>query len=178
VSAAHEVAEDEATRVERLLDEVRAIAGPVAWPRVEALVAALLQLHGVGLGRVLDCVRDAGADGLLERLCDDETVGALLALHDLHPLTPEERVQRALVALSPPLAEVGVSLELVAIEGAVAKFRARGERLAERSALLRRTATVAAERSRADVDEIEVEGLPPQSKGLIPVDRLLREVTR
>jgi hypothetical protein len=78
--------------IERLLSELRA-AGPTLWPRIEDLVASLVQLYGAGLARVVSFVE---SDVLRARLGEDELVASLLALHGLHPLGPEARIGRAL----------------------------------------------------------------------------------
>jgi len=54
--------------IERLLTEVRAVAGPVAWPRVEQLLSSVVQLYGAGLARVLESVDDT----VRARLSEDE----------------------------------------------------------------------------------------------------------
>jgi hypothetical protein len=85
-------------RIEDLLDEVKQIAGPLTWRRVEELVEQLVELYGAALGRI---VREANAsDGaLLGRLLKDSLVESLLLLHGLHPVSLEDRVERTLVEL-------------------------------------------------------------------------------
>jgi hypothetical protein len=97
-SAARREADERGDRIERLLDEVQSVAGPVAWPRVEALVTALVDLYGAGLERMLACARDAATSDaeLAARLASDELVSSLLVVHGLHPVGVEERVERAL----------------------------------------------------------------------------------
>ena len=40
-------------RIERLLEEVRSMASPPAWQRVDELIRLILELYGSGLGT--DC---------------------------------------------------------------------------------------------------------------------------
>ena len=86
-----------AARIETLLAETRASLGPVAWRRVDELVSRLTALYGAALGRTLVHVQESGALGpeLRARLCADELVGALLALHGIHPDPPHVRAQAA-----------------------------------------------------------------------------------
>jgi hypothetical protein len=86
-----------AARIEELLTEVRASMGPIAWARVDELVSRLTALYGAALGRTLVHVEETGALGpnLRARLCGDELVGALLALHGLHPDPPLARAEAA-----------------------------------------------------------------------------------
>jgi Fe-S cluster biogenesis protein NfuA len=84
-------------RIAQLLEEVRGMAGPSAWQRVEELVQRLLELYGAGLERVVrHAVAVEGTRGALAaRLRADELVSSLLLLHGLHPSSTSERVERA-----------------------------------------------------------------------------------
>ena len=85
-------------KIERLLAEAEAATGPTAWPRVEALVSAVVDLYGAGLERMLACARASveSREELDERLVRDDLLSSLLLLHDLHPVPLEERLTRAL----------------------------------------------------------------------------------
>jgi hypothetical protein len=110
---------DHGERIERLLDEVRGMAGPSTWQRVEELVRLVVELYGAGLERLIDHAAASGARGpeLEARLCGDELVSSLLVLHGLHPVPTAERVRRAVGELGrrgdAPLA----GLELVEVRG-------------------------------------------------------------
>jgi hypothetical protein len=165
----------DAERIERLLDELHSVAGPVAWPRVEELVAALMRLHGAALQSLLDIALTAADAPALERVCDDSLVSGLLTLHGIHPLSPHARVERALKILQPSLDELGCKLEIIAIDGGLARFRATGDVLLERANVIRRAASVAADQIGAEIDRVEIEGLPvPPASDLISADRLVR----
>ncbi|WP_086562144.1 NifU family protein, partial [Streptomyces africanus] len=69
--------------------------------------------------RVLD-----QADGqLAERLADDELLGHLLVLHDIHPEPAERRAARAVERLRPAVQERGGDVEWAGVEGQVAQVR-------------------------------------------------------
>jgi hypothetical protein len=68
-----------ALRIEQLLSELRATAGPQVWPRVDELVSALVTLYGEGLARLLAALDEVGR----ARLRGDELVASLLELHGL-----------------------------------------------------------------------------------------------
>jgi hypothetical protein len=150
---------EEAARIERLLDEIRAVAGPVAWLRVEELVGSLLRLHGHGLEGLLGLALATGDPGLLDHIADHAPVSGLLALHGLHPMSAEDRVRRALEHMRPEMAQRGVDLELTEIAVDVVRFRARGEAIAAQAGLLRRSAAVAAEQVGSEIDRIEIDGV-------------------
>lgn len=89
----------------RLLMEAEAACGPAAWPRVESLITALVDLYGAGLERMLEVSRARAKDpGALARaLAADEIVSSLLVLHELQEppvegLIPVENLLRPKVA--------------------------------------------------------------------------------
>jgi hypothetical protein len=92
---------DQGARIEELLEHLSGQVGPSAWPRVEELVARLVQLYGAGLERVLSLTREAGAMSpeLASRLRTDELVASLLLVHDLDPAGGAARDQRIDVPL-------------------------------------------------------------------------------
>jgi Fe-S cluster biogenesis protein NfuA/nitrite reductase/ring-hydroxylating ferredoxin subunit len=104
-------------RIDALLDELGQSTVPGAMERVEELVHAVMSLYGAGLERIVATV-DAGT---VRRLADDEVVGNLLVLHDLHPDDVDTRVQRALEQVRPYLGSHagGVSLSGVDERGVV-----------------------------------------------------------
>jgi hypothetical protein len=107
--------EEHAARIERLLGDVRASVGPVAWRRIEELVSRLVALYGAALGRALFLVEEAGVlDATLRaRLAGDELVGAMLALHGMHPDPPLERARVAVERVRAHLGEAAGGVDLV-----------------------------------------------------------------
>lgn len=108
-------------RIDELLDRVEGTPGPTADAALES-VQCLLEVYGEALARVVDVVPAATLDGLL----DDELVAHLLVLHDVHPEALDQRVRRVLDELRPQLESRGGGLELVAIDGGIARVRLSG----------------------------------------------------
>jgi Fe-S cluster biogenesis protein NfuA/nitrite reductase/ring-hydroxylating ferredoxin subunit len=106
-----------AERVDALLDEVEASAPPALTRRVEDLVRAIVGLYGAGLERAIELAAEDPA--AVRRLADDDLVGSLMVLHDLHPDDVETRVQAALDRVRPYLGSHagGVSLTGVDADG-------------------------------------------------------------
>ena len=104
-------------RIDTLLDELGNGAQPAVLERVQELVQCVMALYGEGLGRILGSVDDR----TVRRLADDEVVGNLLVLHDLHPDDVDTRVQQALERVRPYLGSHagGVSLSGVDERGVV-----------------------------------------------------------
>jgi Fe-S cluster biogenesis protein NfuA/nitrite reductase/ring-hydroxylating ferredoxin subunit len=117
-------------RVGALLHEI-GIAPTVerAKERSEELVRALLAFYGDGLERMLTIVDDTAGDrseAIFTALCRDPFVESLLALHGLHPLALEERVQAALDSIRPYLESHEGNVELVRIADGIAYVRLAG----------------------------------------------------
>jgi Fe-S cluster biogenesis protein NfuA/nitrite reductase/ring-hydroxylating ferredoxin subunit len=109
-----------------LLGQLESVEGPARELALEA-VSCLLELYGAGLARVLAAVDAGGAPAEIRaRFVDDELVSHLLLLHELHPEGVEVRVARALDEVRPYLQSHGGDVELVGVEGDVARLRLRG----------------------------------------------------
>ncbi|MFC9128322.1 NifU family protein [Streptomyces sp. NPDC057099] len=105
-------------RLDTLLEGLESAPGPTTRSAVEA-VALLSEVYGEALARVMD-----HADGpLAENLADDELLGHLLVLHDIHPEPAERRAARAVERLRPAVQERGGDVEWAGVEGQVARVR-------------------------------------------------------
>jgi hypothetical protein len=69
-------------RVEALVEQLEATADPALREQIRALVRAVLEVHALGLQRLLAL---AGPDSAARFARADELVASLLLLHDLHP---------------------------------------------------------------------------------------------
>ncbi|MGP6191268.1 MAG: NifU family protein [Vulcanimicrobiaceae bacterium] len=119
-----------ADRIETLLGGFDSVATPrQSRERAEQLVRTIVGVYGAGLERMLSIVHETlseRSDEIFSRLCDDRLVESLLCLHDLHPLSLEERVQRALDSVRPYLKSHEGGIEIVAIDGPVVYLRLEG----------------------------------------------------
>jgi hypothetical protein len=109
--------------IDKLLAELERMATPPALERVRALVAALLDAHAAGLGRVTSLLEMRGEAGhaILKELVRDRDVESLLLLHGLHPVELAARVDTALAGLTTALHARGVqAVVLTAANGRVA----------------------------------------------------------
>ena len=93
-------------RIERLLADLRARAGPEAADVAEELVTCLVQLYGAGLATIMQVVSED--QRLQALLISDPLVESLLLVHDLHPLDTTARVRRALGRLGPGAELAGI----------------------------------------------------------------------
>lgn len=115
-------------RLDDLIREVERLADPEARAYAHEIVQAVLDLHGMGLERVLGHLGEAGAAGaaVLDACASDEVVGGLLLLHGLHPLGLEARVLQALEQVRPYLRSHGGNVELVGVRDGVVRLRLEG----------------------------------------------------
>ncbi|MGP3975730.1 NifU family protein [Streptomyces sp. 8N114] len=110
--------EQRLARLDELLERVEGVAGPTADAALEA-VRGLTEIYGEALARI----RDLAGPELAARLTEDQLVGHLLVLHELHPDPVERRVATAVDRMAEVLRERGAALELVGIDGPVASVR-------------------------------------------------------
>ena len=113
-------------RVETLLEQVEALADPYAREKATEMVQAVLDLYGEGLARVMAHARNGGVGALAEALAGDELVSHLLLVHDLHPVSVEDRVRGALEEVRPYLESHGGNVALVGVDGATVRLRMQG----------------------------------------------------
>jgi len=128
------------------------------------LAAALVELYGEGLARMLPHVGDPAA------LAGDEVVSHLLMVHGLHPVPVERRVREALDSVRPYLDSHGGGVELLSLDDGVARLKLEGScngcpssRVTLSSAIEDAIQTAAPDVARVEADgllQIETVGAP------------------
>lgn len=157
-------------RVDALLAELGRSADAATTAKVEELLRSVVGLYGAGLERVMEIVTETGAAEALRRLASDELVSGLLILHELHPLTAEERVRAALDEVRPYLGLHDGGVELLGIDGdGVVRLRLEGtchgcpsSRVTVTQAIERAVAGAAPDIARVDVEGLVAEPEPRQ----------------
>ena len=101
-------------RVETLVHDLEQASDPRLRERAQELVRALLDLHKAGLARVLEVIGKAGDGGrIVEELAADDLVAHVLLLHDLHPISLDVRVARAIESVQARAAKHGAEVALL-----------------------------------------------------------------
>jgi Fe-S cluster biogenesis protein NfuA len=156
-------------RVDALLDRLDALPDPAAREAATATVQALLELYGEGLRRVVTTLGEPQT----RALADDELVGHLLLLHDLHPLGVEQRVRDALDGVRPYLGSHGGDVELLGIETGVVRLRLQGscEGCPASTQTLKLAIEEAILQAAPDVERVEAEGVAePAAAALLQIE--------
>ncbi len=149
-------------RVQELSEEVERLPESRSRAVAEELLGAVLELYGDGLARIVDAIDESGdAAAIRDRLAGDGMVASLLLIHDLYPVPISERVEEALESVRPYMESHGGNVELLSLEGDVAKLRLEGscEGCPASSATLELAIKSALEEAAPDLQGIEVEGL-------------------
>jgi Fe-S cluster biogenesis protein NfuA/nitrite reductase/ring-hydroxylating ferredoxin subunit len=150
-------------RVQELQERLESSGDSTTRALAEELVSAIVQMYGAGLERIVGSLLDAGADGeqIAASLADDELVGTLLLIHDLHPVPLEQRVQDALDSVRPYMESHGGNVELLSLEQGVARIHLRGScsDCSASSVTLELAIKQALDEAAPDLEGLEVEGI-------------------
>ena len=163
------------TRVQELTADLEAAGGSVPRELAEELVSVIIQMYGSGLERIMETIAAAGAEGesISDALVADGLVGSLLLIHDLYPVPLEERVAQALERVRPYMESHGGNVELLGVEGGIARLRLEGscKTCAASSSTLELAVRQALEEAAPDLEGMDVEGVPeePESIGGVPL---------
>jgi len=111
--------------IARIVEELERVADPAAKALMRELVASVLDLHAAGLRRMLEIAAQSGsgAAALRNAFEQDALVRALLVLHDLSALSPQQRVQRALEELQPYLRQTGTAATVLQLDDETAQVQ-------------------------------------------------------
>ena len=154
-------------RVEELTAQLEQIADPFARACAEELAGALMGLYGEGLERIFGAIAEEGSDGLRERLTEDGVVASLMLIHDLYPVSLEERVQEGLDSVRPYMESHGGNVELLGIEDGIARLRLEGSchGCAASASTLELAVEQALQSTAPDLEGIDVEGVVEPAVG-------------
>jgi len=165
-------------RIGELVRELESISDAESRARAKALVQLLLDLHAVGLERVMEIVANGGEAGLrtIDDLGRDPLVSSLLVLYGLHPLDFESRVAQAFEKVRPQVRKGGGELELISIQGDVVRLQLRvtGHACGSTGKTLRGLVEDALYEGAPDLSTLVIEGLEDEagSSGFVPLGKL------
>jgi Fe-S cluster biogenesis protein NfuA/nitrite reductase/ring-hydroxylating ferredoxin subunit len=158
--------QERVARIEKLLGEIETLADPNARSKAAEMARVLLELYGEGLARMMEVVAQGEeSERTFKVFAEDELISHLLLLHGLHPLDVETRVVQALEEVRPYLQSHGGNVELLGIEGGVARVRLEGscDGCPSSTVTLKLAIEEAVLKAAPDLEGIEAEGVtePP-----------------
>ncbi|HEX3801103.1 MAG TPA: NifU family protein [Verrucomicrobiae bacterium] len=114
--------------IQELVERINALPDFGARELVQDCLQSVLELHGDGLARIMQLIKNSGAPGreVSEALLNDKMVRGLLLIHGLHPVSLENRLKQALEKVRPYMKSHGGNVELIALENDFAKLRLSG----------------------------------------------------
>jgi Fe-S cluster biogenesis protein NfuA len=144
------------------------------------LVHLLMELHGSGLGKIMETIFAAGVPGLamIDGLSREPLVSSLLVLHGLHPDDFETRVTSAIEVLRPKLRKQEVEIELLGVSEAQAEVRLRirtsAHACGSTTSSLRTLVEEAIYEAAPEVNSLVIEGLEEKSaSGFVALEQLV-----
>jgi Fe-S cluster biogenesis protein NfuA/nitrite reductase/ring-hydroxylating ferredoxin subunit len=150
-------------RVQELTAQLGEIEDPAARELGEELTSAVVQMYGAGLERIVAALAEAGPAGkeVMDKLVQDGVVASLLLIHDLYPVSVEERVLQALERVRPYMESHGGDVEFLGVHRGIAHLRLQGScrSCSASSATLELAVRQALEEAAPDLEGMEVEGL-------------------
>lgn len=165
-------------RIGELVRDLENIADPESRVSAKALMQLLLDLHSVGLERVMDIVARSGDAGqhTIDELGRDPLVASLLVLYGLHPLDMETRVIQAVEKIQPRVRKGGGELELLGFDNATVRLHLRttGHSWGSTAKTLKSMVEDALYEAAPDMNSLLIEGLDEESgsAGFVPVGKL------
>ena len=165
-------------RIGELVHQLENIGDAETRASAKALVQLLLDLHAVGLERVMEIVARNGDSGqrTIDDLGRDPLVSSLLVLYGLHPLDLEDRVAHAVEKVQPRVRKGGGEVELLGIEGGVVRLQlqATGHSCGSTGKTLKAMVEDALYEAAPDMSQLLIEGLeePDGSSGFVPLGKL------
>jgi Fe-S cluster biogenesis protein NfuA/nitrite reductase/ring-hydroxylating ferredoxin subunit len=159
------LAEQLVERVQELQAALESVGASATRDLAEELVAAVVQMYGIGLERIVEAIQAEGGERIAVRLTDDPLVAMLLLIHDLHPVPLRDRVQGALDSVRPYMESHGGNVELLSLEHGIARIHLRGScsDCSASSVTLELAIKQALEEAAPDLEGLEVEGMAPQT---------------
>src|SRR5271170_6873453 len=165
-------------RIGQLVGELENIGDAETRASAKALVQLLLDLHAVGLERVMEIVAKNGDSGqrTIDDLGRDPLVSSLLVLYGLHPLDLESRVAQAVERVQPRVRKGGGELELLGIENGGVRLRLQvaGHGCGSTKTTLKAMVEDALYEAAPDLSKLLIEGLeePDGASGFVPLGKL------
>jgi Fe-S cluster biogenesis protein NfuA/nitrite reductase/ring-hydroxylating ferredoxin subunit len=154
-------------RINALIAKIESLPHAGARELLGECLQAILALHGDGLARILQLIKNGGVAGteINSALLRDKMVRGLLLIHGLHPVPLETRLREALDKVRPYMQSHGGNVELIELKNDTARLRLEGtcKSCPSSSVTMELAVRQAVEEACPDLLGFEVEGAVAQS---------------
>ena len=156
-------------RVDASLETIEALPESASRLAAADALEGLLELYGEGMARIIALVARRCGPAAIDAMAGDELLSHLLMLHGLHPVDARARVLNALREVRPALASHGGDVELIGVEGSVARVRLKGscDGCPSSASTLKATVEEAIFKAAPDIVSVESEGVSPPAAAAV-----------
>jgi hypothetical protein len=166
-------------RLGALVGELDQMPGGNSKVAARELVQLLMEVHGTGLERILELVKESGSEAgeaIIERFGADPIARNLLLLYGLHPDNLETRVIKALDTLKGRLRKLDCEVKLISIqEGAVqVRLHISGHPHGSTRKDLRSIVEGGLYDLAPDLTSLTILGAEDESSGFVPLESLVK----
>ena len=160
-----------------LVRDLDAISDPASRAVAKELVQLLMDLHGVGLERMLELVFESGDAGarIIDDLGADPLVSSLLILYGIHPHDMQTRLERKLAQIDSKLHKMGAEVKLPPLTGNDVRLRITlaGHGCGSTTQSIRSLLEDAMYEAAPDLSSLTIDGLEePIASGFVGIEQL------
>ncbi len=165
-----------AEKIERAVQRVNELQQEDSRTAALELMQSVMDLHGAGLARIVEVLSDSGDAGrnVLANLGGDPLLCGLMVLYGVHPLSLEERVQRALDKVRPQVQKQGGKVELLDLSDSLVRvsISSSGNGCHSSPDALKSAVEQAVREAAPEVIDFMAEGVASSASGFIPLNTI------
>ncbi|HTV65671.1 MAG TPA: NifU family protein [Bryocella sp.] len=165
-----------AEKVERAVERVNELKDEEARTAALELMQSVMDLHGAALARLVEVLSDTGDSGRnsLAALGADPLVCGLMVLYGVHPLSLEERINRAIEKVRPQMQKQGGTVELLDVSDSLVRvsISSSGNGCHSSPDALKASVEQAIREAAPEVIDFVAEGAASPATGFISVDMI------
>lgn len=163
-------------QIERLVEQVSALADNESRALALDLLQSLMDLHGAGLSRIVELLNEGGEAGKksLAKVADDPLVCGLMVLYGIHPLDLRERVSRAIHKVSPQVSKQGGRVELLEVGDSLVRvsIHSSGNGCHSTPDALKLIVEQAIREAAPEIVEIVADGVTSSTSAFVPLNTI------
>jgi len=165
-----------AQQIERAVARVNELQEDGARTAALELMQSVMDLHGAALARIVEVLSESGDAGrnALAALGGDPLLCGLMVLYGVHPLSLEQRVQRAVEKVRPHVQKQGGKVELLDISDSLVRvlISSSGNGCHSSPDALKSTVEQAIREAAPEVIDFVAEGVASSGAGFVPVNMI------